>query len=186
MNNISFLFTVLLSVLAWTTNQIVSDLEKQPILEVTDIQYDVASNELTYLLSNISNNKLFKQLTFEVYGGITSCSHNHDVVLGPPNMKSEETKPPRCNGLEAVEFSVEEFHPNSSVKLKANIEFGQSENTSALYVKSSEAVKVVPRSFQTYLVKNKLQILMVLFTIWLILIVLYLLCIRRNWFNASS
>lgn len=186
MNNIPFLFTILLSVFAWTINQIVSELERQPIIEITDVRYDANSKELSYLLTNVSNNKLFKGLIFEVYGGITSCFNKQEVILGPPNMKSIDTDPATCNGVDSVEFPVSEFHPNSSIRLLANVEFKGTYESNALYVKSNQAIKVTPQSFQTYLIKNKLSVLIVLFAIWFILIVVYLWCIKRNWLNASA
>ncbi|ELB2822387.1 hypothetical protein QNE82_004579 [Vibrio alginolyticus] len=186
MNNIPFLFTVLLSVFAWTINQIVSDLEKQPIIEITNVQYNASSKELAYLLTNVSNNKLFQDLTFELYGGITSCSDKQEVILGPPNMKSVDTKPARCNGSDAVEFTVNEFHPNSSIRLLAVVELKETYENSALYVKSNQAIKISPYSLQTSLIKNKFSVLMVLFALWFILIVVYLCCVKRNWLNAST
>jgi hypothetical protein len=186
MNNIPFLFTVLLSVFAWTINQIVSDLEKQPIIEVTNVQYNANSKELAYLLTNVSNSKLFTDLTFELYGGITSCLNKQEVILGPPNMKSVDTKPASCNGVDAVEFTVNEFHPNSSIRLLAGVEFKETYANSALYVKSNQAIKITPKSFQTYLIKNKLSVLIALFALWFILIVVYLWCIKRDWLNAST
>lgn len=186
MNNIPFLFTVLLSVLAWTTNQIVSSLEKEPILEVTSKEYDKSTNKLTYVLTNISSNKLFKELTFEIYGGIIDCFGEQDVILGPPNMKSMSTPKPKCNESESVDFTVDEFHPSSTIKLVSHVKFLDNRDSSALYVKSNNAIKVVHNSLQTFLIKHKLEILITLFVVWFILIVIYVFCVRRNWLDASS
>ncbi|MCE9687442.1 hypothetical protein LZP73_14730 [Shewanella sp. AS16] len=186
MNNIPFLFTILLSVFAWTTNQIVSSLEKEPVIEITSKSYESDTQKLTYVLTNVSSSYLFKNLTFEIYDDSAKCFGKQDVILGPPNMKAQDTKKPQCSSEKSAEFEIYEFHPSSSIYLVANIMFDENRVVSALYVKSNEAIKVLPSGLQTFLIKHKLGILMSLFATWFVLICAYICFAKRSWLDVSS
>ncbi|MBU2895804.1 hypothetical protein [Vibrio hepatarius] len=186
MKTIPLLFTVLLSVFAWTTNQVVSSLENSPILEITSQRYDDKTGKLTYLLTNVSGNKLFKDLTFEIYSETLSCQGEQEVILMPPNMKNPKTRKPKCSSLQSVEFEVSEIHPHSSVKLVANVKLKNSLDSSALYVKSDKPIKIIPKDVQTSLIQNKLCIFTVLFGIWIIFIVIYICISKKDWLNATG
>lgn len=186
MNSVPFLFTVLLSVLAWTTSEIISVLENSPVIEITSKSYDLSNKKLTYVLTNVSNSILFNNLIFEISGDNAKCVGELNVYHGPPNMKGENTKPSECSGGNSAEFAVEEFHPASMIRLVGTFEFTLNQDNSALYLKSKSAVKVLPSGLQTFLIKNKLEILVSLFTLWFILILTYMFAVKRKWLDANE
>lgn len=183
MGQVPYLFTVLLSIIAWTTNQLSSEISKSPIIEITEYSYDEKTGNLEYLLTNISNQTQYKDLVFNFRILEELCISEPEVKWLPPNKKHKDTQAPECENNKSALLFVKQFQPSSQIKLQ--LKTGKPIESNLL-LQSDMAVRLVDSSIETYIAKNKIHLLMSLFMLWILLLFVYIFGMKKKWFEVTS
>lgn len=168
---------------AWTTNQLSLELGKSPTIEISSKKYIKDTKSIEYLLTNISNSVVYKDIVFSVKLEIDACNGTPRIELGPPNMKGIETEKSTCENKKTASFHLAQFHPGSKVKLVTPVDLTVN---SELYVRSNTAVRIIEFSVESFVIKYKVLLLAWLFGFWLFLIGIYLIAVNKGWFTDEK
>lgn len=175
---IPYLLTILFAALAWTTNQIWDDISKSPTIEYKFILDKSVPLSKKVRITNISSDHLFSNLVFKVRsekGSDLGCITT-DIAPFPPVELRYSKSPNIQNQCEHncsakyAEFKIPHLQPGSSIMLIMESEI---DSVLTLGVWSESKVRLVNRSLETILIKNRFIVLVYLFIIWILSIGIY-------------
>lgn len=179
-----YLLTILFVLVGWSFTHVVNRLLQSPTLEYKIRESREKANSLSYEIENITRDKLFKDLTFLLLfdGPAKEKLIKADLVVLPPARISGEVKLPPVVEAEYAKFFVPEFHPNWRMALKVELKVGLSEKEYPRLRFSTgddKPIRLVPASFETFLVKHEFSIILILLVSWSLLIISYLYCLGK-------
>lgn len=180
-----YLLTILFASFAWTISQISIDITSSPVIEVTEERKTEKNDTVIYTISNLSRDKLFKNLHFIIRieeNNAGKILNAKSPVIPPPYEpydNKEERVEPTSTELK-TEYANLQLHPGAAIQFEI---FVSKDTLLNLYVKSESPVRILSSSWETKLIKYRFHILTAIFGIWLVLIILYITiyyCLSRE------
>jgi len=177
--NMPFFITAIIAILGWSLTHIVDRLIKSPIIEYKIIErIEGKQIKSVYQFTNITRDRLFKNIEFQLLLDNPSTGNffiedECFLQIPPPlNIKGKEKK-----GLSYFNFRVDALHPNCSIRAvvkisgdnKPTVHFITYENKD----NKTQPIMLVSNSFDTYLIKNELELIKYLILIWLFILFCY-------------
>jgi hypothetical protein len=172
-----FLLSTLFAIFAWTTNQLSAELSKSPIIEYEQVSSLNNVNGVGYNIHNISAGTLFENLVFTLKTDKKICINDPILEFKAPADKHTDDHKPTCQNQQSAVFDVGQLHPNS--KLTIFIPSDAEKVISSLYLSGDTPTKLIGSSIETFIIKNKVEILSWLFAFWTLGILLYLFFFRK-------
>lgn len=187
-----YLLTILFLALGWTITQVSTDLAKSPIIEYQSCK-KIHTNETEHIftITNISSGKLFTNLKFTLRPEDTTdtkCLGEPKMIIPPPTELKSISQDlgaiqPECVEDKYAVYMLPQFQPGASIQLVMITDKNADIN---IYVWCKEAVRLVESSFKTFIVKERLQIMMWSIVIWAFLIIIYSLIIHYRGIETEA
>ena len=183
LEKIPYLLTMLFALIGWTLTHIADRLLQSPIIEYrVEEQQDNNDRTVSLTLTNISKDKLFKDVQFDwliqdINKGKFIRDSSYLTEFPPMTLQTtEETEE------DHVRFTIKEFHPSWKLQLTSKV-LGSALPTLHFSTMSNiqeknptvEPIFLIDASFETFLVKNELEILFYLLLLWFLLIMAYII-----------
>ena len=186
-DKLPYLLTVLFVLIGWGLTHTVDRLLKSPIIEYKIIYKDSQdkSQLLVYEIANISRDKVFRNLQFELLLTDTrkgkfkgdECT----LLICPPMNITKEPE----TGDDTFRFFLEEFHPNWKIGVSLKL---SGDNNPTLHFSTiaddgkyrNQPVMLLQSSFETFLVKHEFGIIVILLIAWCFLILIYFYALSKS------
>lgn len=175
-----YLLTILFALIGWSLTHSVDRLINSPIIEYK-LKKECSGNGrklVSYEITNISRDRLFENIEFKLLckRGCKGKFLQAKLKLPPPMDISEEVE----MDDDYVKFSIPELHPDW--KLLLTVEMSEDFNPTLHFSSKKSAndnkpIRLLRSSFETYLIKHELKIIIGLIVFWSLLIILYLVLI---------
>ena len=184
-----FLLTILFSALAWTASQVAGDAAMKPFLEYARATETVTTGKgqqtkHIFRLTNISSEKAFSNMYVKCRlkdgAGVSFVGEPEMSLLPPTELmdpdKAEEATPPEYID-NAAAFQIPMLQPGAVIHIAMYTDKAAPVD---IYVWSKNPVKMVEASPQTYIIKNRFQVMIGLIVLWSALILLYFHRLNRH------
>jgi len=169
--------TLLVAALGWSLTQAIGRLTEMPIIEYKlHDRIDHGTRLVTCEVTNICG-KVFRNLNLylTVEEGKPATISDPEIGFVKPIMPDPfQSRAAYTQGRNAAYF-VPELQPFCSTLLEVRVD-----GAAALelrYYSGSETIRLIERSFQTWLVKNEIEIMIGLFAFWLFMLMLYVILV---------
>jgi hypothetical protein len=168
-----YLLTILFAMLGWTFTHGIDRLLSAPTLEY-ECKTDTVG--VACALENLSQDKVFRNLHFTIQVPRGSIANPQADWLQPCTGDRDDPQPSIANGGASYHFGT--LHPGCGVKVLLETK-GQGPSELRVTASAEAAVKMVQKSVLTRLVRSEFPILFGAVVGWSLLIVIYLLFLRR-------
>ncbi len=153
--------TIVAAVLGWLTTRVVDRITGAPTVEYRIDVHRSSRPTVTVTLLNVTRTQEFRNLRVVLRTGPRHRMINADVHPVEPAFEGD--RPPTVDGHTA-EVVIEKFMPGSSVVIRATYNGGPRPVMSA--TSDSNAVRLLPSNWETWLAKNELRVLFWVWTVW--------------------
>lgn len=178
--DIPYILSILIALATWNLNQLLERVEDAPTLEYF-INEAKDSSALLVTVVNLSRKVRIARSTIWVTLNDTErarCTGQPRMELASPYMDKTGIDHPRCSddGRSAV-FDAPPLQPGGIITMSVPV---TAVDSATLLVHSDEAMRIVPSSAITWMIRHQLGILLVLLAGWTGGIVAYLFLMSRH------
>ena len=174
----TYLLTIAFAAIGWTTNQIWLDITSTPTVEAERHIYDSATSNTGFTITNLSRKQSFDNLVFKIVIDNSSnakCQGQPILMpIAPTDLGYSQDKKrirPKCESEKYAEYQIQKLHPGGKVKLLIE---ASNETYPLLLVNSNKPIRLIESSAETYVIKNRFCILVLLFVAWSITVLILL------------
>jgi len=199
-----YALTIVLAALSWCVLRAIDTIEDSPSIEyVKTVESQSQRNgafDVTFRVSNISLKHLFRGVSFYIHAPDGGLSKPHAIPLPPSKTVEADNAEPKPESenvetggtrVKTYKFYVAQLQPGSSWEFKALLS-NTSKPDPQLLVDFSPigtnpeaktepvSIRLIRQGLETCLVKHKVKILFFASVFWFIVMVVYLLSIRKK------
>lgn len=189
-----FLFTLILGIIAYQYNFLISTINSSPTIEY---YFNVRSSqnienyveeEMECYITNISNSKSFKKLSF----GIAVNNNSNELVFDPFIVAVTPSPPLDDSNWKTISkraniYTIPNLQPGLSYILRFKSRSSENEDEPyKIFLETDDTVKLVKKSFTTIMVKNQLLLNLVISLILLIVLFFYSFYLTKKKNNVTE
>jgi len=176
--NLPYLLTLLFVALGWTLTHFATQIGNSPIIEYKKTLSEDFKG-IDFVIQNISRNTKFDNLHFYILFDDDKkgrCQGKPELKIYPPLHLGKDREEPTCNDNEII-LKIKEFQPYSKILLSVKAD---KKMDAEITLTSKNAVRLIESNYQTFFVKFELEILISIILFWVVCIIFYFICLKRE------
>jgi hypothetical protein len=183
-----FLLTLLFGLIGYQVNNITDNILNSPSIEFdlsvrnSEKRGDEIYKSYECVITNITNNKLFKDLTINFKRTKNSSLKIYNPKMTPLPPSSQHYIDPESLDKKILIYTVLKLQPGDKYRLnfETKSKIDSANDHPEIFLTSNDPVRITEKSISTWFVKNFNLINLILIIFWTILIIIYFSTLNSN------
>lgn len=160
---LAYFITVIVAAIGWLVTYYVDRVTSSPTIEYAISETaTVGLRSVTYRLTNVSRTHRFDDVAVDFLPRRHSPISGFDIVPVEPTSEGQNDAE---WGPDRAQFTIERLMPGGAIDLIVRV---RGPNRPKMFIRSSTPIRLTPATFETFLVKNEMNVIGGLLVFWLL------------------